>query len=55
MDYEEDDDEECNAETHSWDHFVPGTVDSYWIRCILVGEHEEHEDSHTGLKWKSRK
>lgn len=47
----EQDDTECSAETRSWDHFSPEQMDSYWIRCTLLGQHEEHEDEHTGLRW----
>ncbi len=47
------DPEPCTAETRSWDHFRPEQIDSYWIRCSLAGEHDEHEDSHTGLTWRS--
>lgn len=49
----EPDDDPCKAETHSWSHYRPEQIDSYWIRCTLIGKHDEHEDSHTGLKWRS--
>lgn len=50
---EEPDDEPCKAETHSWSHYQPEQIDSYWIRCTRLGEHDEHEDSHTGLRWRA--
>lgn len=50
---EEPDDEPCKAETHSWSHYRPEQIDSYWIRCTRLGEHDEHEDSHTGLRWRA--
>lgn len=50
---EPDNDDPCDAEVYSWDHFRPEQIDSYWIRCTLPGKHNEHEDSHTGLKWRS--
>lgn len=43
--------EPCTAEIHSWDYFRPTQLDSYWIRCTRLGEHEEHEDSNTGAHW----
>jgi hypothetical protein len=43
----------CREETWSWDHFTPEQVDSYPIRCTLQGPHDEHEDEHTGLTWRS--
>lgn len=54
MDEDDDEDEECAAEIHSWSVFRPEQIDSYWIRCTLQYPHEDHEDSHTGIKWKSR-
>jgi hypothetical protein len=45
------DSQNCQAETRSWDHFTPEQMDSYWIRCTLAGQHDEHEDEHTGLRW----
>lgn len=45
--------EPCDAETHAWDHYRPEQLDSYWIRCTLTGEHDVHEDAHTGLTWRS--
>lgn len=50
---EPDSDDPCDAEVYSWDHYRPEQIDSYWIRCTLLGKHDEHEDSHTGLKWRS--
>lgn len=43
----------CDAETWSWDHFRPGQVDAYWIRCSLLEGHDgDHKDSgNTGLSW----
>lgn len=46
--------EPCDAETHSWTHYRPEQVDSYWIRCTKAGPHDEHEDSNTGLTWVER-
>lgn len=45
---------QCEAETRSWDHFTPEQMDSYWIRCMLSGPHDEHEDENTGLTWKDQ-
>lgn len=50
---EPDNDDPCDAEVYSWDYYRPEQIDSYWIRCTLLGKHDEHEDSHTGLKWRS--
>lgn len=47
----DDDLEQCQAETRSWDHFRPEQIDSYWIRCTEFGQHDRHKDSHTGLSW----
>jgi len=44
--------EGCPAEVWSWDHFSPNAVDGYWIRCTLAYPHTEHEDGHTGLRWR---
>lgn len=44
--------EPCEAETYSWDHFLPEQVDAYWIKCDVLGPHDEHEDEHTGLTWR---
>jgi hypothetical protein len=44
-------DEQCSAETRSWDHYTPEQSDSYWIRCTLWGAHGMHKDEHTGLTW----
>jgi hypothetical protein len=44
--------EECFADTHSWWHFTPQQMDPYWIRCTEMGQHEEHHDENTGLRWK---
>lgn len=46
--------QQCDEETLSWDHFTPDQVDRYWIRCTLSGPHDEHEDEHTGLTWRTR-
>lgn len=46
------DESPCDAEKHSWDFFSPNAVDSYWMRCHLVGPHDEHENSETGAKWR---
>lgn len=43
----------CEEETHSWWHFNSDQLDSYWIRCTLIGSHDEHKDENTGLTWKS--
>ncbi len=43
--------EPCRAEVWSWDRFRPEQVDGYWVRCTLLGQHDRHEDAHTGLKW----
>lgn len=48
---EEVNDEPCKAETHSWSHYQPEQIDSYWIRCTQLGKHEGHHDSNTGLRW----
>jgi hypothetical protein len=45
--------EQCTAEVHSWDHFRPEQMDSYWIRCTMWGPHDDHEDEHTGLTWRT--
>lgn len=46
--------EPCEAELHSWVVFKPEQdVDSYWMRCDLLGPHDEHKNSHTGAKWKT--
>jgi hypothetical protein len=42
----------CGAELHSWDVFRSGQVDPYWMRCHLVGPHDEHENSETGATWR---
>src|SRR3546814_16107517 len=42
----------CDSEKHSWDYYRPGQVDSYWMRCHLVGPHDEHENSETGATWR---
>ncbi|GIM88874.1 hypothetical protein Ato02nite_006670 [Paractinoplanes toevensis] len=44
---------QCTEETRSWDHFTSEQADSYWIRCTLSGPHDEHEDEHTGLTWRT--
>lgn len=44
--------EECDEEIHSWRLFNSEQVDSYYMRCHLLGPHEEHENSETGAKWK---
>lgn len=44
---------QCPAETWSWWHFTDQQVDAYWIRCTLLGRHEEHEDENTGLCWRT--
>ena len=44
--------EPCQSEKWSWDLFRPEQVDGYWMRCHLLGEHDEHENSETGAKWK---
>lgn len=46
-------DQECRAETWSWEHFNDQQVDPYWIRCTLMGYHEIHEDECTGLTWRA--
>jgi hypothetical protein len=43
----------CDAEVRSWDYYQPEQIDLCWIRCTRLGTHDEHEDSHTGLKWRS--
>ena len=43
----------CQEETYSWHHFTPEQVDAYWIRCTLLGSHDEHHDENTGLTWRS--
>lgn len=48
--------EPCTAEIHSWSKQAfhrNRDIDSYWIRCTLLGKHDEHEDSNTGLTWRS--
>lgn len=47
------DDEPCSAELWSWDYFNDQQVDPYWMRCHLVGEHDEHENSETGATWRT--
>ncbi len=44
---------QCDEETLSWDHFTPEQVDRYWIRCTLLGQHDQHKDEHTGLTWRT--
>lgn len=47
------DHEPCDAEMHTLDYFRGHEdIDSYWMRCDLIGPHEEHENSHTGAKWR---
>ncbi|WP_315106309.1 hypothetical protein [uncultured Microbacterium sp.] len=43
--------EPCNAEIWSWEIFRHHEVDPYWMRCHLVGKHDEHENSETGARW----
>jgi hypothetical protein len=43
--------EPCPAEIHSWKLFSPSAVDSYYLRCHLLGPHKEHENSETGGTW----
>lgn len=43
----------CTAEKWSWDLFRAEQVDPYWMRCHLLGPHDEHENSETGAKWKA--
>lgn len=48
--------EPCTAEIHSWSKQAfhqNQDIDLYWIRCTLLGKHDEHEDSNTGLTWRS--
>jgi hypothetical protein len=45
--------DECKEEVWSWWYFTPDQTDDYWIRCTLAIPHEEHEDEHTGLRWRS--
>jgi hypothetical protein len=45
--------EPCREELYSWDYFRPEQTDPYWMRCGLVGPHEEHDNSDTGAKWKT--
>ena len=47
------DHDECREELHSWAYFNQNQVDSYWMRCHLLGPHEEHENSETGARWKT--
>jgi len=47
----DDEPEQCQAETRSWDHFRPEQIDSYLIRCTEFGQHDRHKDGHTGLSW----
>lgn len=45
--------EPCDAEMHTFDYFKSHhDIDGYWMRCDLIGPHEEHENSHTGAKWR---
>lgn len=48
-----DEHEQCQEEVWSWDYFRESQVDGYWIRCSLVIPHDVHEDSHTGLTWRT--
>ena len=43
--------EPCDAEIWSWEIFQPEQVDPYWMRCHLLGPHDEHENSETGATW----
>ena len=45
------DDTPCGAEMWSWDYFRSEQVDSYRMRCHLIGAHDEHENSENGAKW----
>ncbi|CAN7240413.1 hypothetical protein LJR045_000966 [Microbacterium sp. LjRoot45] len=45
------DDTPCAAQMWSWDYFRSQQVDPYWMRCHLVGKHDEHENSETGARW----
>lgn len=47
------DNEPCTAELWSWDYFNDLQVDPYWMRCHLVGKHDEHENSETGATWRT--
>lgn len=47
----EPDAEPCNAELWSWEYYRPEQVDPYWMRCHLLGAHDEHENSETGARW----
>lgn len=42
---------ECTAELPSWPYFRPEAVNFYYMRCHLLGPHDEHENSETGAKW----
>jgi hypothetical protein len=46
---------ECDATLNSWDYFNPRAVDKYDMRCDLTIPHEEHENNHTGAKWRDPK
>lgn len=41
----------CTSQFWSWDYFRHGQVDPYWMRCDMVGPHDEHKDSETGAHW----
>ena len=45
--------EDCGEQLFSWDYFKQNQVDGYWMSCDLLGPHDEHENSHTGAKWKT--
>jgi hypothetical protein len=44
---------ECESTMHTWTYgFSPNAVDSYYMTCDLTYPHDEHENSHTGAKWR---
>lgn len=42
----------CKSDIWSWSVFSDNAVDPYWIQCTLIGNHTEHENSETGVKWR---
>jgi hypothetical protein len=44
----------CTAEMWSWNYFQPAQIDAYYMRCHLSGDHDEHENSETGAKWRDK-
>ncbi len=44
---------QCEETVWSSRFFPADAVDAYWITCDRRGDHDEHEDEHTGLTWRT--